>query len=173
MNIKQKMEEAFKIWMFSWMIWHNTKSGKIDYSKLSTDFKVVLDKGEMIVKTTNIPAESEKMTTHLIIATTGVCFTAFDNAFDEVLKKNIIITPTQDLLAAREIVNQIRNAYAHDPMSPKWIVYKDYQKTFDVAELHLKMNFGELNGHDFKVEDVNGMHGIAKLLTYCLNNIKE
>jgi hypothetical protein len=173
MNFKQKFEEAYKIWMFTWMIWHNTKSGKIDYSKIDTNFKVKFDNGEMSVKTTNIPNQSEKIAIHTLIAVTGVCFTALDSAMAEAYGK-IDISEKSDFTAMRVIVYQIRNAYAHDPMNPKWVINNpEHRDIFKIEEIGLTIDLNDLNNKEFKVEDVNGLYGIAKLLTYCLNKFEE
>lgn len=176
MNAKQKMEEAYKIWVFSWLIWHSTKSGKLDYSQLPSNFSIESENGAITFQT-NIPAtEREKLAINGVITTTGVCFTAFDSALDDIFGKGEKSNPVQTtgLLAARIIVNQIRNAYAHDPIHPKWHVQNpNHQKTFQINEIDLTVNLRELNGKDFKVEQINGSVGVAKLLNYCLNNVKE
>lgn len=176
MNAKQKMEEVYKIWVFSWLIWHSTKSGKLDYSQLPSNFSIESENGAITFQT-NVPAtEREKLAINGVITTTGVCFTAFDSALDDIFGKGEKSNPAQTtgLLAARIIVNQIRNAYAHDPIHPKWHVQNpNHQKTFQINEIDLTVNLSELNGKDFKVEQINGSVGVAKLLNYCLNNVKE
>ena len=71
-KVKQKMKEVYNIWVFSWMIWHGTKSGKIDYSKLPKNFSIESDNGAITFKT-NIPStEREKLALNAVIATTGI-----------------------------------------------------------------------------------------------------
>ncbi len=176
MNAKQKMEEAYKIWVFSWLIWHSTKSGKLDYSQLPSNFSIESENGAITFKT-NIPStEREKLAINGVIVTTGVCFTAFDSAMDDIFSKDGKSNPAQTtgLLAARVIVHQIRNAYAHDPIHPKWYVSNsNHQKTFQIDEIDLAINLGDLNNKDFKIEHINGPVGIANLLNYCLSNVEE
>ena len=87
MKAKQQMKEAYAIWVFSWMIWHNTKSGKIDYSKLPVNFSIKSENGAIIFETDIPSSEREKLALNTVIATTGVCFTAFDSAMDEAFDK--------------------------------------------------------------------------------------
>ena len=173
---KQKMKEAYTIWVFSWMIWHSTKSGKIDYSKLPKNFSIESENGAITFKTDIPSTEREKLALNTVIATTGICFTAFDSAMDEAFSKCDKTLPalTTGLSAARVIVKQIRNAYAHDPIHPKWVIRNpNHQKTFQISEIDLTMNLDNLNGHAFRVEDINGSVGVAKLLNYCLDNVMD
>ena len=79
---------------------------------------------------------------------------------------------TTGLSAARVIVKQIRNAYAHDPIHPKWVIRNPkHQTTFQISKIGLTINLDNLNGHDFRVEDINGSVGVAKLLNYCLDSV--
>lgn len=179
MKVKQYMKEAYTIWGFSWMIWHGTKSGKIDYSKLPSEFSIESESGAITFKTdiTDIPStEREKLALNTVVATTGVCFTAFDYAMDEAFKECDITHPAQTtgLSAARVIVKQSRNAHAHDPLHPKWLIRNIYhRKTFQISEIGLKINLNDLDGHVFRVEDINGAVGLAKLLNYCLDNVTD
>ncbi len=174
MEAKQKMQEAYNIWVFTWMIWHNTKSGKLDYSALPEKFSIESESGA-VAFTVNIPeTEREKLALNTVVAATGVCFTAFDSAMDEIFGiLNIEITAQQitEFPAARVIVNQIRNAYAHGPIRPKWIVKNKYKKPCSISEIGLTINLDQLNGRDFQMENINGSVGVAKLLNYCLNNV--
>ena len=176
MKVKQKMKEAYAIWVFSWLIWHSTKSGKIDYSKLPMNFSIESENGAITFKTTIPLTEREKLALNTVIATTGICFTAFDSAMDEAFSKSdkTLLAQITGLSAARVIVKQIRNAYAHDPIHPKWVIGNpNHRKTFQISEIGLAINLDDLNGHDFRVEDINGSVGLAKLLNYCLDNVTD
>ena len=87
MKVKQKMEEAYTIWVFSWLIWHSMKSDKIDCSKLPRNFSIESENGAIEFKTDIPSTEREKLALNTVIATTGVCFTAFDSAMDEAFSK--------------------------------------------------------------------------------------
>ena len=173
---KQKMKEAYNIWVFSLMIWHNTKSGKIDYSKLPKIFSITSENGAVEFKTDIPSTEREKLALNNVIAVTGVCFNTFDSAMDEVFRKCDKTNPAQKtgFTAARVIVSQIRNAYAHNPIRPKWVIHNDnHLKTFQIIEIDLTVNLDSLNHSDFRVEHINGFVGLAKLLKYCLDNVTD
>lgn len=166
------MKEAYNIWVFSWLIWHSTKSGKLDYSKLPRDFSIESENGAITFETDIPSTEREKLALNAVVAMTGMCFTAFDTAFKKYDKTHPESIP--GLSAAKVIVRQIRNAYAHDPIHPKWDVRKTaHQKTFQISEIGLTIDLNKLNDQDFRVEHVNGSVGIAKLLNYCLDNITD
>jgi hypothetical protein len=174
MKAKQKMQQAYAIWVFSWMIWHNTWSGKIDYSKFPKNFSIESESGAVAFKTDIPSTETEKLALNNMIAVTGVCFSTFDSAMDEAygnLDKALPIQVT-GLSAARVIVKQVRNAYAHDPIHPKWVVRNPtHRKILQITEIGLTVNLDSLNDCDFKVEHINGFGGLAKLLKYCLDNV--
>ena len=145
---KQKMKEAYTIWVFSLMIWHSTKSGKIAYSKLPKNFSIELENGAIAFKTDIPSTEREKLALNNVIAVTGVCFTAFDSAMDEALGKfdNTLPLQTTGLSAARVIVKQIRNAHTHDPIHPKWVIGNPtHRKTLQVPEIDLTIDLKKLN----------------------------
>jgi hypothetical protein len=173
---KQKMKEAYAIWVFSWMICHSTKSGKIDYSKLPKNFSIESENGAIAFKTDIPSTEREKLAINNVRAVTGVCFNTFDSAMNEALGKFDKTLPLQTtgLSAARVIVKQIRNAYTHDPIHPKWVIGNPtHRKTLQIIEIGLTVNLDSLNRRDFRVEHINGFVGLAKLLNYCLDNVTD
>lgn len=176
MKPKQKMQEAYNIWVFTWMIWHNTKSGNIDYSKFPHDFSITSENGAVTFKVDIPLTETGKLAKNVLIESTGVCVTVFDSAMDEIFGKSEKNNPIQTtgLLAARVIVAQIRNAFAHDPINPKWCVgNQSHLRSFQISEIGLEINLNNFNGQGFHVSHINGINGLTKLLNYCLNNIKD
>jgi hypothetical protein len=176
MNAKDKMREAYTIWVFSWMIWHNTKSGKINYSELPNIFSIELGNGAISFKTTIPLEETEKLALNTVIAVTGVCFNTFHAAMIEIFGNfdDKLPIQTSGLSAARVIVSQIRNAYAHDPIHPKWLIRNTtHLKTFSINEIGLIIDLSSLNGCTFKMEHINGAVGCTKLLNYCLENVND
>lgn len=170
------MKEAYTIWVFSWMIWHNTKSNKIDYSKFPQNFSIESENGAVAFKTDIPSTEREKLALNSVIAVTGVCFNTFDSAMDEALGKfdKKLSLPTTGLSAARVIVKQIRNVYAHDPIHPKWVIHNPaHRETFQINEIGLTVNLDSLNNHDFRVKHINGFPGLTRLLNYCLDNVTD
>jgi hypothetical protein len=173
---KQEMQEAYNIWVYSLMMWHYTKNGKIDYSNFPSSF-AIQDESGLVTFPVDIPStKMEKLASNAAKAMTGVIFTAFDSAMDKAFNKSDKNNPagTTGLLAARVIVFQIRNAFAHEPTNPKWRIYKaKHRKSFEISEIDLTINLEELNGQDFNHSQVKGFVGLTRLLDYCLRNVKD
>lgn len=70
----------------------------------------------------------------------------------------------------RVMVNQLRNAFAHNPWRPRWVVYPKYRGVYPI-----KLDDGSmftfdstnLDGRQVKPEDVGGLEFWVKLLRHC------
>lgn len=72
--------------------------------------------------------------------------------------------------AIRVMVNQLRNAFAHNPWRPKWVVYPKYRKTYPIVlDDGSKFTFDAtaLDGDGVKPEQVGGLEFWVKLLQHC------
>ena len=72
--------------------------------------------------------------------------------------------------ALRIMVNQVRNAFAHNPLRPKWVVFKKYRNIYQVtlddgSTFHF--NAMSLNGDGVKPEQVGGLEFWVKPLQHC------
>ena len=170
----QQMKEAWLVWIFSLLIWVSIKQGQLDLTKLPKEWTIMSEAGQMQFRT-KIPSDQmEKIAYNMLISATGTCTIAFDSAMDEALGKKAEQFPedTTGLTAARAVIYQIRNAYAHDPIHSTWRIRNPlYKKTFDISEIGLTVNLADLDGKAFMVGHIGGWHILGRLLNYCMKNI--
>ncbi len=70
----------------------------------------------------------------------------------------------------RIMVNQLRNAFAHNPWRPKWLVFKQYRGLFPIQlsdGTRFEFDSRNLDGQMIKPEDVGGLEFWVALLQHC------
>lgn len=70
----------------------------------------------------------------------------------------------------RVMVNQLRNAFAHNPWRPKWVVFPKYRNAYPIVlDDGSKFTFdaANLDGGDIKPEQVGGLEFWVRLLQHC------
>lgn len=73
-------------------------------------------------------------------------------------------------LGIRVMVNQLRNAFAHNPWRPKWLVFPKYRNAYPIVlDDGSKFTFDatHLDGDGVKPEQVGGLEFWVKLLQHC------
>lgn len=98
-----------------------------------------------------------------------------DETLDEVYGKN-----SEDngmgIFGLRVMINQLRNAFAHNPWRPRWLIFEKYRKTIDI-ELYdgSKFTFDAtgLHGQAVRPEDVGGLEFWVKVLQHCEQLVKK
>jgi|GEM_PF-969480 len=73
-------------------------------------------------------------------------------------------------VSIRVMVNQLRNAFAHNPWRPKWRVYPKYRKTYPITLDDGSMfdfDATNLDGDGVKPEQVGGLEFWIKVLQHC------
>jgi hypothetical protein len=73
-------------------------------------------------------------------------------------------------IGIRVMVNQLRNAFAHNPWRPKWVIFQQYKKSYPIElDDGSKFTFDptSLNGDGVKPEHVGGLEFWTKLLQHC------
>jgi hypothetical protein len=92
-----------------------------------------------------------------------------DETLDEVFGKASTDTdPTR--IGMRVMVNQLRNAFAHNPWRPKWVIFQKYRTSYPIElDDGSKFTFDatNLDGNCVKPEDVGGLEFWTKLLQHC------
>lgn len=92
---------------------------------------------------------------------------------DEALDQVFVKVPS-DSDAGRQgiriMVNQLRNAFAHNPWRPRWLVYPKYRGIYPIKlDDHSTFVFDSTNldGQQVKPEDVGGLEFWVKVLRHC------
>lgn len=92
-----------------------------------------------------------------------------DETLDEVFgKASSDIDLTR--IGIRVMVNQLRNAFAHSPYRPKWMIFQRYRNSYPIElDDGSKFTFDatSLDGDGVKPEHVGGLEFWTKLLQHC------
>lgn len=92
-----------------------------------------------------------------------------DETLDEVFG-NLSSESDPNKRGIRVMVHQLRNAFAHNPWRPKWIVFKKYRNIYPI-ELYdgsrFEFDARTLDGDGIKPEQVGGLEFWVKLLQHC------
>lgn len=70
----------------------------------------------------------------------------------------------------RVMVNQLRNAFAHNPWRPKWVVFPKYRHAYSIVldeGSTFTFDATSLDGDGVKSEQVGGLEFWVKLLQHC------
>lgn len=92
-----------------------------------------------------------------------------DETLDQVFGKLSAETDT-NRRAIRVMVNQLRNAFAHNPWRPKWLVFPKYQDVYPITlddGSTFTFDATTLDGDGVKPEQVGGLEFWVKLLQHC------
>lgn len=103
-----------------------------------------------------------------LIALSASALTA-DETLDEVYGSLTNETDT-NRKGLRVMVNQLRNAFAHNPWRPRWQIFPKYRGAYPITlsdGSFFKFDSQTLDGEPIKPEDVGGMEFWVKLLQHC------
>jgi hypothetical protein len=113
--------------------------------------------------------ETNAFNTKLLMV--GAVTLTCDEALDDVFGKNNKDKET-DVANVHAVIHQIRNCFAHNPLSPKWIINTKYRKKYEVvlSNKHRKtIDLTSLNGSPFKLGDVGGLNILAGMVMYAVD----
>ncbi|WP_157826847.1 hypothetical protein [Macromonas nakdongensis] len=108
-------------------------------------------------------------TQNLVIMALGASALTLDETLDEVFGKPDS-DPDPSRHGLRIMVNQLRNAFAHNPWRPRWVIRPKYRSAYLVelgTTILTTFNATSLNGEGVKPEDVGGLESWIKVLQYC------
>lgn len=92
-----------------------------------------------------------------------------DETLDEVFGQ-LATESDSNRISIRVMVNQLRNAFAHNPWRPKWLVYKKYRNVYPIELCDgskFEFDARALDGDGIKPEQVGGLEFWVKLLQHC------
>lgn len=104
----------------------------------------------------------------VLIALSASALTA-DETLDEVFGK-LSDETNENRKAIRVMVNQLRNAFAHNPWRPKWLVFQKYRNVYPITlddGSTFTFDATALDGDGVKPEQVGGLEFWVKLLQHC------
>ncbi|MCL5801910.1 MAG: hypothetical protein M1283_05265 [Gammaproteobacteria bacterium] len=106
---------------------------------------------------------------NIVLIALGASALTVDETLNEVFGKAATDTDSTRI-GIRVMVYQLRNAFAHNPWRPKWIVFPKYRNSYPI-ELDDGSRFTfdatNLNGDGVKPEHVGGLEFWTKLLQHC------
>lgn len=117
-----------------------------------------------------------------VLMALGTSAVATDRALDETFGNKNPADTTQ-FGAARSIIYQIRCAFAHDPLNPRWDTTPKYKRTY-TAKVNIIDQTGQattrtivfdrplISGKFLSSSDFGGLSGYIGLLQYCLNEVE-
>jgi hypothetical protein len=146
-------------------------AGRIDASIFQREVKVITGGTGLAISA--FPAGTSEdlksgMFNLVLIALSASALTA-DETLDEVFGKLSAETDA-NRLGIRVMVNQLRNAFSHNPWRPKWLVFSKYQNAYAIVlDDGTKFTFDatRLDGDGVKPEQVGGLEFWVKLLQHC------
>jgi hypothetical protein len=110
----------------------------------------------------------------LLIALSASALT-LDETLDEVFGPSHADTEPSRV-GIRVLVNQLRNAFAHNPWRPRWQIKERYWQQYPIElEDGSKFTFDarNLNGNPIKPEDVGGLEFWVKVMKHCENLVSK
>jgi hypothetical protein len=103
-----------------------------------------------------------------LIALSASALTA-DETLEEVFGKASDDTNTARV-GIRVMVNQLRNAFAHNPWRPRWVIFERYRSLYPIAldsSRSFTFDARTLDGRQVKPDDVGGLEFWVALLQHC------
>lgn len=152
-------------------------AGRISKELFSREVTVIT--GSTGVKVPAFPEGSDEdlrlgISNIVLVALSASALTV-DETLDQVFGDRSADTDT-NRVNIRVMVYQLRNAFAHNPWRPKWLVYPKYRNVFPI-ELDEGSKFifdaTALDGDGIKPEQVGGLEFWVKLLQHCERVVGE
>ena len=105
---------------------------------------------------------------NLVVMALGASALTLDETLDEVFGKPEQ-DQEQDRRGLRIMVNQLRNAFAHNPWRPRWVIRPKFQAVHNISlgpTRSFKFDASNLNGCGVKPEDIGGFENWIAVLQY-------
>lgn len=106
---------------------------------------------------------------NLMIIALSVSALTTDETLDQVFGK-LSAEKDNNRRSIRVMVNQLRNAFAHNPWRPKWLVFPKYQRVYPITlddGSTFTFDATSLDGNGVTPEQVGGLEFWVKLLQHC------
>jgi hypothetical protein len=151
-------------------------SGEVEGGRINKDIfgrEVIIHTGDKGVKVPAFPQGTQEdlkrgISNIVLIALSASALTV-DETLDEVFG-NLASESDKNRMSIRVMVNQLRNAFAHNPWRPKWLVYPKYRNVYPVElcdGTRFEFDARSLDGDGIKPEHIGGLELWVKLLRHC------
>ena len=177
-NPAKQMDEAYAAWVFSVQLWATITTHAVDLKAIPR--KIALKDGATLglFKSNLEERYYADFAFNIFLACTGMCAIAFDAAMDAAFgtkDRGFPSVGSPDVLSARAILFQMRNAFAHTPTMPRWSVTNpQYRRTFRVEACSLELDLAGLNGRDLSIQkDFGGWDTLRRLFVFCIDRVRE
>jgi hypothetical protein len=174
---QKPLKVALQIFLFAHYIHILVEKGLISRDQLPSKFSIKAGTGQIFVDFGLNQQATKTVARNMVIACLGMCVNIFDGALEETFQPSIKKFSTKDnsvddLTAARAIINQMRNAFAHRPERPTWRVKNpNFLRAFQVKQINLTVDLQELNGQLIKPGQVGGYKAFFDLFKYCFDEV--
>jgi hypothetical protein len=146
-------------------------SGRIDATIFEREVTVVT--GDAGVRVPAFPGGTSKDLSlgahNLILVTLSASALTVDEVLDQVFGK-LAVEVDENRKGIRVLVNQLRNAFAHNPWRPKWVIFPQYRGRYPIVlddGSQFIFDATTLHGDGVKPEQVGGLEFWIKLLQHC------
>jgi len=111
---------------------------------------------------------------NLFLGAIGLTAIIVDQALDQKYGRKDPLDQS-NLGSIRSIIYQIRNAFAHEPQNPSWLIRGDYLRIYeiDIKGLNLTFDAQSLNGKKLVPKHYGGFEGYFAMLKYCYDQVSR
>lgn len=146
-------------------------AGRIDAEIFSRDVPIITGSTGVMLPAfpEGTSEELQRGIFNIVLIALSASALTVDETLDEVFG-NVSADTDKNLVSIRVMVNQLRNAFAHNLWRPKWIIYEKYRNSYPIVlDDGSTFNFDarSLNGDGVKPEQVGGLEFWVKLLQHC------
>ncbi len=151
-------------------------SGEVEGGRINRDIfgrEVIVHTGDKGVKVSaflnGTQEDLKRGISNIVLIALSASALTVDETLDEVFG-SIASESDQNRKSIRVMVNQLRNAFAHNPWRPKWLVYPKYRNVypFELCDgTRFEFDARSLNGDGIKPEQISGLEIWVKLLHHC------
>jgi len=146
-------------------------AGRIGTEIFSRDVTIITGSAGLLLPASPESTEDElkRGADNIVLIALSATALTLDETLDEVFGK-IPADTDPSRMGIRVMVNQLRNAFAHNPWRPKWVIHLKYRNSYPIKlDDGTKFNFeaSALDGDGVKPEQVGGLEFWVKLLQHC------
>ncbi len=174
---QKPLKAALQVFLFAHYISVLVEKGLINKDQLPSKFSIKAGTGQIFVDFGLNQQSTKLVARNTVVLCLGACVNTFDGVLEETFQPSIKRFSAKDdsvddLTAARAIINQMRNAFAHCPEAPVWRVNNtEFQRVFQVKQINLTVDFKKLHKKPIHPKQVGGHQALFALFKYCFDEV--